>query len=72
VTAISGKHSRSCAASMSDCKTCKGTGWIRIRDWFDPTDTVPDLCHDCDGSGNADDKDETDPYQLKRSQPICA
>lgn len=55
MTAISGKHSNTSAASMSDCKTCKGTGWIRIRDWFDPTDTVPDFCHDCDGSGNADD-----------------
>ena len=60
MTAISGKHSNICAASMSDCKTCKGTGWIRIRDWFDPTDTVPDFCYDCDGEGKVPANDPAD------------
>ena len=33
------------------CSKCKGKGFSYVRDYFDPTEVVPEDCEYCDGSG---------------------
>jgi len=38
------------------CSKCKGKGFMYVKDWFDPTDVVPEDCETCDGSGSLNKK----------------
>jgi DnaJ-class molecular chaperone len=33
------------------CNKCKGKGFSYVRDYFEPTEVVPEDCEYCDGSG---------------------
>jgi len=33
------------------CEPCNGSGWVRVASSWDYGDVVPDLCPDCDGTG---------------------
>ena len=33
------------------CEECNGSGWVRVASSWDEGDVVPDLCPDCDGTG---------------------
>jgi len=37
--------------SMTQCQKCKGKGFRYVRDYFDPTEVVPEDCEECDGTG---------------------
>jgi len=34
------------------CSKCKGKGFSYVRDYFDPTEVVPEDCEYCDGTRN--------------------
>ena len=38
-------------SSTKPCSKCKGKGFSYVRDYFDPTEVVPENCEYCDGSG---------------------
>ena len=56
----------------TDCLRCKGTGWIYVRNVFDPTghDVVSDTCYDCDGTGKEPVKDEELLEQIENAGAI--
>jgi len=33
------------------CPKCKGKGFSYVKDYFDPTEVVPEDCDECDGTG---------------------
>ena len=33
------------------CRKCKGKGFRYVRDYFDPSEVVPEDCEECDGTG---------------------
>ncbi len=37
------------------CSRCKGKGFSYVKDYFDPTDVVPEDCELCDGTGKVRD-----------------
>ena len=37
--------------STKPCRKCKGKGFQYVKDYFDPTDVVPEDCEICDGTG---------------------
>ncbi len=44
------------------CYQCNGKGFHYVKDWFDPTDVVPEDCDLCNGTGK---------LQLKKIQDSC-
>ena len=39
-------------STTKPCSKCKGKGFSYVRDYFDPTEVVPEDCEHCDGTGN--------------------
>ena len=37
------------------CRKCKGKGFRYVRDYFDPSEVVPEDCEECDGTGEVSD-----------------
>tara|TARA_R110002167_G_scaffold275830_1_gene481840 strand:+ start:910 stop:1176 length:267 start_codon:yes stop_codon:yes gene_type:complete len=38
-------------STTKPCSKCKGKGFSYVRDYFDPTEVVPEDCEHCDGTG---------------------
>ena len=36
---------------IRQCYRCSGKGFRYVKDWFDPTDVVPETCDLCNGTG---------------------
>ena len=37
------------------CRKCKGKGFRYVRDYFDPSEVVPEDCEECHGTGEVSD-----------------
>lgn len=48
------------------CYKCSGKGFRYVKDWFDPTDVVPEDCDLCNGTGKLPPETEQGDDKLSR------
>ena len=46
-------------SSQKKCHECNGSGWVRVRSNWDEGAVVPEICWECDGTG---DYQEPEPF----------